>query len=295
MNILITGGTGLIGRSYIEANTDHVFTVVTRNPSKAKLHDHTRLVDSLNNLNNLNEFDAIINLAGEPIIDKRWTDAQKTVIRDSRINTTKQLVGLINKSDKPPKTFLSGSAIGIYGHSEDQIITESTDITPNDFASQLCYDWEQATFSVNKTTRVVNLRTGIVLDKNKGALAKMLLPFKLGLGGKVGNGEQYMSWIHIKDYINALNYLLENESLLGAINLTAPNPVKNKDFTRSLASTLKRPSFLPMPTQVVKTLFGESSCLLLDSQNIQPKQLIESGFNFKYEHLTPALKNLLNN
>jgi uncharacterized protein (TIGR01777 family) len=295
MEILITGGTGLIGRGFIQQFNKDQITVLTRSRSKAKtlLPDEVKRIDSLESLQNLDGFDAVINLAGEPIIDKRWSDQQKNIITQSRCQITQQLVDLFACSLNPPEVFLSGSAIGVYGNRGDEVLTELSEVQQSDFASQLCLRWEETAKQAEPYTRVVLLRTGIVLSPNGGALGKMLFPFKCFLGGPIGSGRQYMSWIHHQDCISALHYLLTVNSLSGVINVVAPNAVTNTSFTRKLARSLRRIAILPMPKIVLKYLLGESSSLLLDSQRVAPKALLDSGFNFRFTDLKPALEDIL--
>jgi uncharacterized protein (TIGR01777 family) len=297
MNILMTGGTGLIGQAFIRQFSDHQFTVLTRSifNGNAVLPAAVSVIDSLDKLHNLDAFDAVINLAGEPIIDKRWSPKQKHIIRQSRWLLTQQLVALFALSQKPPSVFLSGSAIGVYGDRGDQILTETSPVEAGNFPTQLCLGWEEIAMQADPYTRVVLLRTGIVLAAHGGALAKMLLPFRCFLGGRIGDGEQYMSCIHYQDHIHAMHYILLEKSISGAVNLVAPKTQKNSTFTKILAKSLSRVAFLPIPKKVLQLLLGESSCLLLDSQNVVPQKLLDSGFNFKFHSLKPALNDLLVN
>lgn len=294
MNILMTGGTGLIGRAFIKQFSDYHFTVLTRSLAGVKkdFPDEVRFIESLDQLNNLNDFDAVINLAGEPIIDKRWSDDQKKMINLSRWKITEQLATLFASSKNPPKVFLSGSAIGIYGNRGEEVLTESSDIKNNDFPSSLCYRWEEIAAQAASYTRVVQLRTGIVLSADGGALSKMLMPFKYCLGGRVSCGEQFMSWIHYEDHIAAMNYLL-TANLSGPVNLVAPRPEKNKIFTELLAQTLGRIALIPVPEKILKLALGESSCLLLDSQRVIPQALLDANFTFRYPDLKSAFRDLL--
>lgn len=296
IKILMTGGTGLIGRAFINHFQGYDCTVLTRSMTAAAnvLPTRVKIIDSLDGLKNLDAFDAVINLAGEAIIDKRWTTKQKAIISQSRWVITQQLVDLFASSQHPPKVFLSGSAIGVYGNRGEQVLREDSDVCQSDFASTLCVKWEGIAKQATPYTRVVVLRTGIVLTPNGGALAKMLLPFKCGLGGRVSNGQQYMSWIHIRDYIDALDFLLKKSSVKMAVNLTAPEPVTNKVFTQALAALLRRPSFFTVPKFLLQWLMGESSCLLLDSQKVVPKKLLEHDFSFRYPQINLALDHLIN-
>ncbi|MDY0248497.1 MAG: TIGR01777 family oxidoreductase [Pseudomonas sp.] len=291
MNILITGGTGLIGSAFIHQFDDHQYTVLTRSPAHAKIQlpAYVQLIDSLERLDNLDNFDAVINLAGAAIIDKRWSDKRKQEICTSRWQMTEQLVALFAHSTKPPAVFLSGSAIGVYGQHGNDELTEDSTVQETDFPTKLCLHWEEIARRAEPYTRVVLLRTGIVLAPKGGALAKMLLAFKLCLGGRIGSGQQYMSWIHYQDHIHAMHYLLSASNLSGPVNLVAPNPQTNRQFTQALAKALGRIAIFPVPKQVLQLLLGESACLLLDSQKVLPKKLLNSGFQFEYPHLATAL------
>ena len=294
MNFLVTGGTGLIGSHFIRSRPKDHFTVLTRNGRASINHSNIRFIHNLDQLQSLNEYDAVLNLAGEPLVGRRWGARGKQRIVESRVGTTQQLVELLYKSDKPPSLFLSGSAIGIYGSQGSTPCSEDQDLIPdsNDFPKTLCLDWEKSAESAGEQTRLVLLRTGIVLSEQGGALSKMLTPFKLGLGGVIGSGQQYMSWIHLDDMVNALTFLVDHSEIHGPVNLVAPNPVTNKEFSRCLAAILKRPAILPMPAFVLKVLFGEASQLLLDSQCVVPSVLINSGFKFSFTNLAPSLKDL---
>jgi uncharacterized protein (TIGR01777 family) len=295
MKILMTGGTGLIGLAFIQQFPEHEITVLTRTISKAKkrLPSSVKLIDSLEKLQNLDGFDAVINLAGEPIINKRWTDTQKEIICQSRWGVTQQLVNLFASSQNPPQVFLSGSAIGVYGNRGESLLTESSTVTVSDFPTLVCSRWEEIAMQAEPYTRVILLRTGIVLAAHGGALLKMLLPFNLCLGGRLGHGDQFMSWIHYQDHISAMHYLLTESSISGAVNLVAPEPEKNISFTQELAKALKRIAIFPMPKIVLRFILGESSCLLLDSQKISPQKLLKSRYRFSYPSLNLALDDLL--
>ncbi|MEW6990996.1 TIGR01777 family oxidoreductase [Colwelliaceae bacterium 6441] len=296
MNILITGGTGLIGQQLIKSLSQcSVITVLTRDISTAEktLTCKVALIDKLT-LADIEKQDAVINLAGEPIADKRWSKSQKEAICHSRWKITEQITEFINIAKNPPSLFISGSAIGIYGRQTHCAIDESFTDHHQEFTHEVCATWERLALAAeSESTRVVLLRTGIVLDKRAGALAKMLLPFKLGLGGKIASGQQIMSWIHIEDMIAAILHILKTPELTGPVNLTAKFPVTNEVFSQTLASTLNRPSFLFTPAIVLKIIFGEMADLLLFGQNVIPEKLNRSGFTFKYPTIDLALKNLL--
>lgn len=299
MKIFITGATGLIGRELIKHLMTHEVVVLTRDIKHAKqalAHANTKLhfIDSLNQLNNLNDFDAVINLAGEPIADKRWSTAQKQKICHSRWELTEQLVALIHASTHPPQVFLSGSAVGYYGNQHEHPFDESLQVSCTKFSHHICAEWEAiAMRAKSSTTRVCLLRTGIVLSPAGGALKKMLPPYRLGLGGPIGKGAQYMPWIHITDMVRGIVFLLETEHAQGPFNLSAPHPVTNAEFSRTLAATLKRPHLLITPPFVITLMLGEASELLFDSLRAKPKKLTELGFQFNFSRLEPALKQLL--
>ncbi|WP_319536439.1 TIGR01777 family oxidoreductase [uncultured Vibrio sp.] len=300
MKILLTGGTGFIGSELLKLLTIHQVVLLTRSPEKARQHlqhadvGNIEYIDSLDQLADLNHIDAVINLAGEPIADKRWTKKQKDKICKSRWKITEQIVELIHASTKPPSVFISGSAVGYYGDQQEHPFDECLHVNSEEFPHLVCDKWEQiAKRAESEDTRVCFLRTGVVLGPNGGALAKMLLPYKLGLGGPLGNGNQYLPWIHILDMVRAIMYLLNTPHAHGAFNLCAPHPVSNRIFSATLAKTLKRPHILFTPQWLMELLMGESACLLFDSIRAKPKKLTELDFQFSYSRIEPALKHLL--
>ena len=293
MHILMTGATGLIGRRFIANYADlHTFVVLTRDTAKAKsvLGSHIEYLESLSSLPNLNDFDAVVNLAGEPIADKRWTADQKYRICHSRWDITQSLVNLINNSDTPPALFVSGSAIGFYGRQNDQAIDETFDKPNQEFTHEICSQWE--TIAKRANTQVALLRTGVVLDTSGGALDKMLLPFKLGLGGRIASGDQYMSWIHIEDMIHGIQFILEN-NISGAVNMTAPGAVPNSAFVKALGNALGRPTLFPMPKFALQLMMGEAADLLTTGQNVVPAKLRDNGFSFRYPDIDSAFAQLI--
>ncbi|MBQ4847929.1 TIGR01777 family oxidoreductase [Pseudoalteromonas sp. MMG005] len=297
MRILVTGATGLIGRQLCGFLAQQFkVTALTRNVDNAQAL-FGRKVTCISTLETINfdTIDVVVNLAGEPIAEKRWSTKQKHLITESRINITQQLVTKISQATTPPHTFISGSAIGFYGRQNSQITIDETfnDYNP-EFSHHLCNEWEQtARRAESRNTRVCVLRTGIVLSQDAGALTKMLPAFKLCLGGKMADGQQMMSWIHIDDMVNIILHLINNQHLAGTFNATAPNPVSNQEFTKILASTLSRPAVLPMPKIVLRLLFGEMADLLIYGQTVIPKKLLDSQFSFRFNHLDKALANLL--
>ena len=294
MRILVTGGTGFIGRHLVNRllHLGHEITVLSRKPNKVKQLFNTRVSawTSLTTWQPDIHFDAVINLAGEPIIDKAWTPQRKRVLEDSRIGITQQLVSAMTQARVRPKVFLSGSAIGIYGNTEQRDCTEASQLG-TDYAATLCQRWEAtALLAEALDIRVCLLRTGLVLHRDGGLLKKMWLPFKLGLGSRLGNGQQIMSWIHLTDYLNAVIFLLQHPTSHGAFNLTAPHPVSNEIFTQTLAQSLHRKAWLVTPEWLLKPILKERSILLFGGQQVLPQQLTTQGFEFTLPTLESALQ-----
>ncbi len=294
MNIFVTGGTGLIGRALIKFLANHhTITVLSRNKNKVHctLGHHINAVSTMNEVD-FNAIDIVINLAGEPIADKRWSKKQKHLIEQSRWQITEQIVNGIKSAANPPHTFISGSAIGFYGR-QTSPVDENHLQCFDEFSHHLCKQWEDiANMAQSEATRVCILRTGIVLSKQGGALSKMVPAVKMCLGGPIGDGNQSMSWIHIDDMVGIILYLIEQSSLRGVFNATAPNPVSNNEFSQHLANTLNRPNRMRMPKKVVELLFGEMGDLLVYGQAVLPKKLYDAGFHFHYPHLSDALVQL---
>lgn len=296
MHILITGATGLIGRHLTKSLLlqSHTITVVSRSIEKARslFGDSARYINGLDSLKNLDDFDAVINLAGEPIADKRWTAVQKRRLCNSRWQLTAHLSKLFIDSHTPPSVFISGSAVGYYGDQGQSVVTEDEMPHP-EFTHTLCQRWEEeALLAKSDRTRVCLLRTGIVLSTEGGALAKMLPIFKIGLGGPLGSGLQYMPWIHINDMVNAILFLLTTPKLEGPYNMVSPYPVHNELFTDLLASAIDRPHFFRTPAFVIRLLMGESAVLVLGGQHALPKRLEEAGYRFEFTDLEKAFENL---
>src|SRR5216684_2022114 len=238
-------------------------------------------------------FDAVIHLAGESIFG-RWTASKKQKSRDSRVAGTANLAAAVAQAEEKPQVFICGSAIGYYGNRGDELLSEQSPPGMG-FLAEVCREWEEATMpAVQADIRTAHLRTGIVLSPKGGALGAMLVPFKLGLGGRTGDGEQWMSWIDVQDMVGAIHHILKNDLMQGPVNMVAPKPVRNADFASTLASVLSRPAILPMPAFAVKTVFGEmGEELLLSSQKVEPGKLISSGYPFRFRELRTSLKALL--
>lgn len=295
MKILITGASGLIGTALQKSFKEKGYDLILASRSEAKDDHHiqwsmdTGFADE--DLPRLEGLDAAIHLAGENVSGLRWTDEKKKAIRDSRVFGTRTMIEAFARLEQKPKVFIAGSAIGFYGDRGDDEMTE-TSSAGDTFLSAVCKEWEaESRRAEDMGIRTVLLRTGIVLSKDGGALATMLTPFKLGVGGVVGSGKQWMSWISLDDVVGIINFALENESLRGAVNIVAPNPVTNEEFTKTLGTVLYRPTFLPLPEFAVNLVFGEmGDALLLDSTKVIPKRLNDAGYEFKFPHLKPAIE-----
>ena len=299
MRILVAGSSGMVGEDLVSflKHQGHEVSRLTRN-QKASYAEETIFWDpeaGLLNEADVNGFDAVVNLAGENIANKRWTEKQKQKIKDSRVNSTKLLATALTKVTEPPRVFVCASAIGFYGDRPDEILNESSVAVKGDFLSVTCKEWEEACAPAKDFgIRVVNARFGIVLSPKGGAMSKLLLPFQLGLGGQIGNGDQVMSWITLDDVIYGLNYVIQNDTCSGAVNFTAPNPVTNKEFTKVLGKVLARPTIFPVPSFGAKLVFGEmADALLLSSQKVKPLKLESSGYEFSYPDLESGLRHLL--
>lgn len=297
MRILVTGGTGFIGRSLCSnlLAAGHDVAVLTRSPDRALhwLGPRVAVVHDFQTLHEDRPLDAIVSLAGAPIFGRRWSDDRKRVLWESRVGLTDQLVEYIRTTSPKPGVLLGGSAIGIYGSQADRLLDETSDTT-DDFSHRLCAAWEEAAARAEDLgVRVCRLRTGLVLGPHGGLLQRMLLPFRLGLGGRLGDGRQWMSWIHLEDHVRAMVRLLADDTLSGAFNLTAPNPVTNAEFTATLARLLHRPAMFHLPAGLLRLAFGEMADLLLGSQRVIPRRLDEAGFEFSYPTLEPALDHVI--
>ncbi len=297
MKILISGSHGLVGTALIKslASEGHeILRLVRYAPSSVQEIEWSPDRYSIA-LARLEGFDAVVHLAGESIAEGRWTDEKKKRIRESRVKGTRLLGDALANLSQPPKTFVSASAIGYYGDRGDGILTEASP-PGKDFLSEVCVEWEKATaLASEKGIRVVNCRFGIILDANGGALKKMLPPFRMGVGGKIGSGQQWMSWIALDDVVRGIKFALANDSIRGPVNFVAPAPVTNARFTKTLGKVLSRPTLFPIPAFGVRLLFGEmADALLLSSQRVEPALLQTSNFLFQYSQLEAALRHVLN-
>ena len=302
MRVIITGGTGLIGSALANDlfKDHHEVFILSRHPDKYKSsfppgvhHIHWNAVNSKGWGHLADDIDAIVNLAGENLASGRWNHERKNRFRDSRLNAGEAIVEAVKRVSNKPHMVIQASAVGYYGPTGNEEIHE--DSPPgHDFLAKLCLEWEDSTAPVEDMgVRRAIIRTGIPLTPKGGVLPRFLLPFRLFLGGPLGSGNQWFPWLHINDQVLAIRYLIENENLSGPFNLSAPEPVTNRQFARTLGQVLNRPSFLRVPSLALKLLFGEMATIILDGQRQIPKRLLETGFKFQFSKLEPALRNLL--
>ncbi|MFS0562324.1 TIGR01777 family oxidoreductase [Terribacillus sp. 179-K 1B1 HS] len=298
MNIVISGGTGFVGKQLAETLIEkghHVY-ILTRSPEQKLDTKQVTYVGWLKKgfdpLSQLPQIDAVVNLAGTSLFGK-WTTEKKAQIRSSRLEATETLVDMMGKMSIKPKVFVSGSAVGYYGTSEQDAFTEDTQKRGQDFLADVTYDWEESAKQAKDFgVRTVFARLGIVLG-DKGALPLMQLPFRYFAGGKIGSGEQWLSWIHVQDAAGLIAYAIDNESIEGPLNVTAPSPRRNKDFSKTLAMTLRRPYWTTTPALVVEKALGEMSILVLEGQCVYPKKAIDNGYHFRFASLSEALEQAL--
>jgi len=295
MKIVISGSTGLIGSALARAAVaaGHTVAPLVRKrgvPSSIYWDPESGSIDSAS----LEGTDAVVHLAGESIAARRWTAAQKARILDSRVKGTQLLASSLANLNRKPGVLVSASAIGYYGDCGDRVLTENSP-SGSDFLSQVCREWERATTGAsNAGIRVIHLRTGIVLSKEGGALPKMVTPFKLGVGGKIGSGAQYMSWIDLEDEVQVILHCVQNGSVQGAVNSVGPSAVTNAEFSKTLGRVLSRPSLFPLPAFMARLMLGEmADALLLSSQRVQPAKLSSSGYAFRHTNLEDTLRGIL--
>ena len=297
MRILLTGGTGLIGQALCQhwQRQGHELWVWSRDPRKVqRLCSGARSVQRLEELSAAQPFDAVVNLAGAPIADRPWTAPRRDLLWRSRVELTRQLVDWMGQQPTAPRVLLSASAIGWYGDQGDTPLTEASPPGGKDFGSTLCMAWEQeAERASTHGVRVACLRIAPVLAAQGGMLARLLLPFWLGLGGRLGSGQQWMPWIHLDDQVALMDHLLHNDACSGPYNACAPEAVRNTEFTQTLARTLGRPAVLPAPAWVLRLALGEMSVLLLGGQRLAPRRTQGAGFAWRHPQLASALAQLL--
>jgi uncharacterized protein (TIGR01777 family) len=294
MKVLITGASGFIGTALQRALREkgHDLLLASRGEPRDASWVQWSVEDGFADQKELEGIDAVIHLAGESISGLRWTDEKKKAIRDSRVIGTRNIVDTISELDQRPSVLISASAVGFYGDRGDEILTE-TSKSGNTFLADVCREWEaESRRAEDSGVRTVLMRTGLVMSKHGGALGTMLLPFKMGLGGVIGDGKQWMSWISLDDHINVITTALENESVRGAVNSVSPEPVTNEEFTKVMGEVLYRPTFIPVPEFAVHLMLGEmGEELLLNSERVIPKRLTDLGFKFKFANLKKAIEN----
>jgi uncharacterized protein (TIGR01777 family) len=296
MKVLITGASGLVGKALQRsfAEKGYEMLLASRSEPKAPNEIQWTVEDGFAEPERLEGIDAVVHLAGESVSGLRWTDEKKKAIRDSRVHGTRSVVDAISKLKVRPKVLVAASAIGFYGERGDEEVNESS-AAGHGFLADVAKEWEgEARRAEDAGVRTVLLRTGIVLSKDGGALATMLLPFKMGVGGVVGSGKQWMSWISLNDHVAVINYVIENDNIRGAVNAVSPEPVTNDEFTKTMGEVLYRPTFIPLPEFAVSMLMGEmGDALLLTSTKVLPKRLEDTGFKFEQPSLKGALEHAL--
>ena len=301
MRVAITGGSGLIGRALSAslARDHHEVIILSRHPEQVvglpavvraeRWNPH--IAEECRHL--VEEADAVVNLAGENIAARRWTVDRKKQIRDSRLNAGRAMLQALESATRKPRVVIQASAVGYYGLCGDEELNEESP-PGKDFLAQLAIDWEASTAQIERLgVRRAIIRTGVILSPEGGAFPRLLLPFRLFVGGPLGSGRQWFPWIHIADEVGAIRFLLENESASGPFNLSAPHPVTNADFARMVGRQTKRPAFLPTPAFLLRLLFGEMATVLLDGQRAFPGRLMLMGYNFRFPEAAGALQDLL--
>ncbi|MEW5798124.1 MAG: TIGR01777 family oxidoreductase [Bacteroidota bacterium] len=302
MKVVISGGTGFIGTYLLRSlvKEPHEIVLLTRLLSRSEKTDAAvvRYVQWKPYLagkwmDEINGADVVINLVGKNVVEQRWNEKAKQEIYDSRIIPTKLIVDAIGSARSKPSLLISASAVGYYGNRENEIITEESS-GGNDFLAYVVREWEGAAYRAEQYgVRVATPRTGLVLAKNGGMIAKMLLPFRLFIGGPIGNGKQYLPWIHIDDVVRGMLFPIENKNFRGVYNLAAPNPVTMKEFAKAFGSVLHRPSWIPVPSFVLRTMFGDGGKVILSGQRALPNKLLSEGFIFSHTEVHDALKQIL--
>jgi uncharacterized protein len=297
MRIAIAGGTGFVGKALVRelVQQEHEVIVLTRRPASGtgKFRYVQWLTEQSNPTDELEGTDIFINLAGESINSGRWTEQRKKRILTSRIDAVRELLNIMRKLKSKPHALINSSAIGFYGTSLEQTFIEADKGSGEDFLSRTVIDWEQEASKAEELgVRTILCRFGIILDKQGGALSKMLFPYQAFIGGPMGSGKQWMSWIHIADVVKGITFVMENEDIHGPVNFTAPSPVTMNEFGKSLAVVLQRPHWLPVPGLALRILLGEMSTLVVDGQKVLPNELLKNGYEFTYPDLKSALENI---
>jgi hypothetical protein len=292
MIVLIAGGSGFLGTALARAlrSAGHRALILTRRPQReGDVLWSTRPNDTAWR-HALDRSDALVNLAGESIAGQRWTEDRKRAIRGSRIAATSALVAAVKAAARPPGVFISSSAVGFYGTHGDEVITEESP-SGADFLSDVCRQWETLAIEAASRSRVVLVRSGMVLDRTGGALPQLALPFRLFAGGPIGTGQQYVSWIALEDWMGLISWVLTKNHVSGPLNFTAPAPVTNREFARTLGRVLRRPSFIPTPAAAVRFALGDlADALILGGQRVVPARVLALGYEFRYPSLEPALR-----
>jgi uncharacterized protein (TIGR01777 family) len=305
--VVIAGGSGFIGRLLTTALLERGYLVHVLIRDEGGIVFIPRMSNHNPNLkfstwrpnkggNNSLLFegaDCVINLSGKNIASGKWTEQFKYSLINSRIKITSLIAKSISTLENPPPVWINASAVGIYGDSGNNVVDENTKIIADDFLSNLCKEWEEATQAATGKTRIVLSRMGIVLDKNEGVLAKMIKPFKLGLGAVIGSGKQWMSWIHFEDLVRQYIWAIENENISGVVNFTSPEPVTNHEFSKKLGKVLHRPVLFKVPGYFLNLVMGEQSSIILKGQRVYPDVALQNGFEFKYPNLSEALSNII--
>jgi uncharacterized protein (TIGR01777 family) len=294
LRVLVSGASGLIGRALLLSFPEATAVVrlargTSSGPGQVSWDPSAPLLPAT-----VSGFDAVVHLAGESVVG-RWTNEKKSAIRESRVLGTRNLAGALAQCEAKPRVFVCASAIGFYGDRGDEVLQEES-ASGRGFLPEVCREWEGASqIAAEAGIRTVNMRTGLVLSVRGGALAKMLTPFKLGLGGRLGSGRQWMSWIHVDDMVGAIQHAMGIESLAGPVNLVGPDPLRNGEFTEVLASVLKRPAFFPVPEVALRAVFGRQAAdeMFLASQRVRPGKLAASGYGFRFRELRAALEDLV--
>jgi uncharacterized protein len=299
LNILIAGGTGFIGSHIVETmkQRGNYIYILTRSSNITDESPHVNYITWLNgnenNIDTMPTIDVVINLAGDPINQGRWTKKKKQRILDSRKITTETIINIIKELPKKPKVYINASAIGVYGYSTTEVFTEKSESLGNSFPAKVCKLWEKDALKAEMFgVRTVIARIGIVLGKDGGALPRMAMPYHFFVGGKVASGKQWISWIHIDDLVELIQFVINNDEITGPVNLTAPNPVQMNDLGHQIGNALHRPHWIPVPSFALKAIFGEMSEFLIEGQQVLPEKALDNGFTFTYKSVGEALEQI---